>query len=249
MTRFIDRSNVNGPDSYKTARITHIYLKATEGTGFVDSTYHDRKLEAEQAGAVTGAYHFADLQNPATEVEHFLAVIGHAHPGHFRPCLDLERGTVVSDVPWAETWIGHFHKSQGYLPTLYGSTSLIAPMRTTSALIRACPWWRAEYGPNDGKHHALQGGDMGAAAHQYTSVATFPGISGNTDASVFVSASGAKDLMVPTVEPPKNLWTMRTRDRFGKKEKERTEQPAHWLMEHPNKKFNGRIIIDPVKRR
>jgi len=56
LTVFIDRSNVNGPDDYKAAPVTHLYLKVTEGTTFVDSTYLQRRAQGKAAGAKVGVY-------------------------------------------------------------------------------------------------------------------------------------------------------------------------------------------------
>lgn len=186
---FIDRSNANGADDYKQAGVRHLYLKATEGTGFVDATRANRRAQALADGIVVGDYHYADLADPTAECDWFMAHSGPEKAGQFRGCLDCERGKVVSDVAWCETWVLAFHADRGYLPVLYGPTSLIAPMRAASKILTACAWWRAEYGPNDGSLHALQGGLMGAAAHQYTSVATLPGISGHTDISRFLGSS------------------------------------------------------------
>lgn len=192
MSRFIDRSNVNGTDNYKTADVQYLYLKATEGTNFIDKTRGTRIAWATRDGVrFVGSYHFADLADPVAECDHFLGVIGKPQPGQLKPCLDLERGTAVSDVKWAEAWITHFKAKVGYPPVLYGSTSLIAPLRSASKTIAACPWWRAEYGPNDGRVHALAGGNQGAVAHQFTSVARLSGISGAADQSVFCAPAGA----------------------------------------------------------
>src|SRR5213078_153580 len=101
MTLLIDRSNNNGPDSYaeaKNAGVTHAYFKATDGTGFVDSTYKDRMKRAQAAGIVCGAYHFAENGSPIAEADHFLSVIGTPAAGHLRPCLDLESG---GSAAWA----------------------------------------------------------------------------------------------------------------------------------------------------
>ncbi len=193
MSRFIDRSNVNGPasaDNLREAGVSHIYLKASEGTGFTDATYTPRRFAAAAAGAVHGAYHFADLADPIAECNHFLYVIGVPQAGMLRPALDLERGTPVTDHAWAEEWVTRFHAVRGYLPVLYGSTSLAEPLRRASKLLSACAWWRAEYGPNDGRCYPLQGGNQGAAIHQYTSVARFPGIAGACDASLLISETG-----------------------------------------------------------
>jgi lysozyme len=192
VTVFIDRSNVNGTDNYAAAPVTHLYLKVTEGTGFVDSTYATRRHNALQAGAKVGGYHFAGHNDPRQEADFFLSKLVAPKPGDLRPCLDLESN---QSRQWAEQFVLRVKAKLGYMPTLYGSTSFIQPMRSASATLRACPWWRAEYGPNDGQRHPLAGGDMGAAAHQFTSVAHVPGISGETDQSALIDEHA---LLVPS---------------------------------------------------
>ncbi len=218
---FIDRSNVNGADDYRKAGVSHLYLKATEGTTFRDGTYQQRRSQGLKAGAKVGAYHFARANNPATEADFFLTTIGTPRPGDLRPCLDLEDG---QSIEWAEAFVEHVRDVLGYRPVLYGSTSFIAPMRIRSAKLRACPWWRAEYGPNDGQRHDLVGGDQGAAAHQYTSVATFPGISGKTDASIVLIE---KQLAVPPAKPRKRYVIKRDGQVVG-----RTNHYRAWLRLH-----------------
>ena len=228
MGRFIDRSNVNSlADNYATGDIQYLYLKATQGTTFVDSTRNARRALAARAGVhIVGDYHFANLEDPVAECEHFLSVIGRPAAGAFRPCLDLERGTTVSDVGWAEAWIAHFRGKMGYLPVLYGSTSLIVGLRASSALIRACPWWRAEFGINDGHFHPLQGGTLGANAHQFTDQAHIPGIVGNTDQSVFCAPA------TPMIVPGRTVVT-----RISKKAWEQ----AQWWLSIGKYKGHGRV--------
>jgi GH25 family lysozyme M1 (1,4-beta-N-acetylmuramidase) len=200
MTIFVDRSNVNGTDDYARAPVTHLYLKATEGTTFTDGTYAVRRNQAQKAGAKVGAYHFARHGDPRAEADFFLSRIVAPKPGELRPCLDLEDG---QNAQWAEQFVLRVKQKLGYWPVVYGSTSFIAPMRSGSTILRSCPWWRAEYGPNDGARHALTGGDMGAAAHQYTSVATVPGITGHTDQSALIDE---KQLIVPGTPVDFKKW-------------------------------------------
>ena len=199
MTLLIDRSNNNGADNYGSAAkagVTHAYFKATDGTSFVDSTYHDRCTRARGAGIIVGGYHFAEHGDPVAEADHFLSVIGTPPAGHLRPCLDLESG---EDAAWAGAFVLHIHAKLGYWPVVYGNTSTIPTLRAANAAVRACPWWRAEYGPNDGQQHPLTNGPMGAAAHQYTSKATITGIDGNTDASVFLLPVAV--MLIPDAAP------------------------------------------------
>ena len=187
---FADRSNVNGADDYAVARkagLAALYLKVTEGVSFVDKTYNERRQAAQAAGIkLVGGYHFADLDDPVEEANFFLANLVKPQVGNLLPVLDLERGKVVTDVKWAEAFVTRVKAVLGYYPAIYGSTSLISPLRAQSAILRACPYWRAEYGINDGADHPLQGGEQGAALHQFTSVGRFPGLSGNVDLNHFL---------------------------------------------------------------
>jgi GH25 family lysozyme M1 (1,4-beta-N-acetylmuramidase) len=247
MTRFIDRSNVNGTDDYKKAGITHLYLKATESSNFTDATYVARKRAGIAAGAVVGAYHFAGHADPVVEAEHFLGVIAAPKAGHLRPCLDLESG---ESAAWTAAFVEHLHSKLGYWPVLYGNTSTIPGLRAASASVRACPWWRAEFGPNDGQHHALSGGEMGAAAHQYTSVATFPGITGHTDASVFCSAAGEAAMLVGgSVKkhwPKPDHWGLDYTDVQGHRQHIKTRHPGLWQARHRHARDRGELTTTPV---
>jgi GH25 family lysozyme M1 (1,4-beta-N-acetylmuramidase) len=196
-------------DNLAVADVKHIYLKASEGASFTDPTYLERRLAAEKVTLHYGAYHFArpdQKTSPFSEAKLFLNVIGTPQPGRLRPCLDLEVPAAgqLTLRQWAEDFASVIHGTLGYWPVLYGSTSFIAPLRAESQILRSCAWWRAEYGRNDGNCYPLAGGAMGAAIHQYTSVAHFAGISGATDASVILSESG---IYVPGL-PPKPIHAL-----------------------------------------
>lgn len=189
--RFIDRSGNNGADNYKAAGVTHLYLKATEGTSFIDASYRNRKAQAHTEGvAHVGSYHFAGSASPVSEANFFLSVIGKPGPGSLRPCIDVESG---QSAAWVADFAARVKQVLGYEPVFYANTSQGSALRE-SAAVRSLAWWRAEYGPDDGAVHALAGGDMGAAAHQYTDKATFTGISGFTDASVLIDE---KAMLIP----------------------------------------------------
>lgn len=186
---FIDRSNVNPGDDYARADVNHAYFKATEGTGFTDATFAGRTAEARRAGAQCGAYHYAANTNAVDECDFFLNSIPAPRKGDLRPCVDVERSqNGTPNTEWVVAFVEHARKRLGYWPVVYGNTSTLEPMRSSSPVIRACGWWRAEYGPDDGRPHPLMGGDQGCAAHQYTSQAHFPGIGSNTDASIMMRA-------------------------------------------------------------
>jgi lysozyme len=246
MTILVDRSNNNAADDLVAAKkmgVSALYAKASESTGFTDSTYHERISAGRAAGLKVGAYHFAGQASPVAEADHFLSVIGVPKPGDLRPCLDLESG---ESAAWAAAFVEHLHSKLGYWPALYGNTSTIPGLRAANASVRACPWWRAEFSVNDGKRHALQGGDMGAAAHQYTSVATIAGISGHTDASIFLNEAA---MLVPTAKkvwPAPDHWNLAYTDKAGKRQSVHTKHPVLWQTRHRHAKDRGELVQIPV---
>lgn len=54
--------------------IRGVILKSTQGTGYVDPTYEPRRVKAEAAGLLVGAYHFADGSDTQQQLQHFLDV-------------------------------------------------------------------------------------------------------------------------------------------------------------------------------
>jgi GH25 family lysozyme M1 (1,4-beta-N-acetylmuramidase) len=85
------------------------YVKATEGTTFVDSTYAARVRQARQAGIPIGAYHFArpDAGDAAQEARFFLSHTD-IRAGDMLPMLDLESTEGLSQAAltnWVGTWV------------------------------------------------------------------------------------------------------------------------------------------------
>jgi lysozyme len=62
----------------KRAGIVGVIHKATEDTGYVDPTYAPRRVEAEQAGLLWGAYHFLRPGSMQAQAEHFVSAVGNA---------------------------------------------------------------------------------------------------------------------------------------------------------------------------
>lgn len=65
------------PAAPPTAGLSFVFVKATEGTGFVNSKHDTQVTTARTAGMVVGHYHFARPGRLATQLSYFLA---HADP-------------------------------------------------------------------------------------------------------------------------------------------------------------------------
>lgn len=175
---FVDLSNNNDgtfdAKAYKAAGHRGVVLKASQGVGEVDSTFHERYVAAKHVGLWVGAYHFADGSGSATDqAKHFDAVIGHL-PVDER-ILDVEQGGKLADpVAFVQdfnkalpiTWL---YSDLGYLEQ-YGQRLL--PYGFIKVWAAAFPnltegWWTPHL-----------------VAHQYADDAHVKGVVGACDISV-----------------------------------------------------------------
>lgn len=127
------------------------FLKATEGDTYTDSQFSRNWKGAPSRGLFTGAYHFFHpSQNPMSQANHFLKVVGPTFKGMLPPVLDWE----VSDnmrvgiqVSRALAWLSAVESAMGIKPIIYLSPSFADSLGNPSSL---SPYklWLAHYGVN-----------------------------------------------------------------------------------------------------
>jgi GH25 family lysozyme M1 (1,4-beta-N-acetylmuramidase) len=171
----------------KDARVEFAFVKATEGTGYVNPTYERDRVAARRQGVSVGAYHFArpDADDgPLAEADHFLEVAA-PEPGDLLPVLDFEHPGLGPRqlARWARLWLERIEKRIGQPPILYTYTSFWTSTVGNAAGFSRYPLWLANYGPNDGKVHPVRrvGDWPSVAVHQYTSRGRIPGHDGHLD--------------------------------------------------------------------
>lgn len=170
--------------------IRFAFIKATEGTTFVDNRYADNRAAAEAAGVIVGAYHFAQpgggQGDAIAEADHYIDNAKLAGR-NLLPVLDLERHNNLSPRAlrrWAKAWLARVEASLGVKSLIYTSPS----------------FWRDELG--DPTWFAANGhrlwiahwttaekpltpagnwGGNGWTVWQYTAQGSVNGIAGNVD--------------------------------------------------------------------
>ena len=197
----VDVSNLNGtidwslvarPQKLGGAGINGAFVKASEGTDFVDKVFQTNRGGAALWGVHVGAYHFArpDLHpyEPEREANHFCDVVGKLGADDLRPVLDLEvrprQITMQQLGSWARKWNAVVKKRLGVWPIFYSYSSFIQEMRAETPIGDGL--WLANYSRNDGFEHPYQVPSpwQHAVAHQFTSRARLPGYVGLVDMSV-----------------------------------------------------------------
>ena len=202
----------------KNAGVEFGFVKATEGTGYVNPTYERHREGARRHGIPIGAYHFArpDADDgPLAEADFFLDVAA-PQTGDLLPVLDFEhRGLGPRKLArWAKDWLKRVEKRIGQPPILYTYSSFWTSTVENATGLSRYPLWLANYGANDGTVHPVRSvGDWpGVAVHQYTSKGRIHGYDGPLDFNRLMRGRtldelrlGAEPLPSPGFGPPWRL--------------------------------------------
>jgi GH25 family lysozyme M1 (1,4-beta-N-acetylmuramidase) len=162
------------------------YVKASEGTGFVNPDFAAQYDGADQAGLIRGAYHFAlpDKSSGAAQASYFVAhgggwtADGRTLPGaldigynpHGAKCYGLSQSAMVS-------WIASFNDTYEALtsvwPVIYTTTAWWAKCTGNyGGFVGQDPLWIASYHTTAS---TLPAGWSTYTFWQYGSAGTFPG--------------------------------------------------------------------------
>lgn len=173
----LDVSNNNAEPRWEQIRrqgVSAVFLKATEGTSFVDKTFSERRAAARRAGLHVGAYHFArpDESSGAEQGKVFSGVVGKLGSADLRPVLDLEVSSSHTPAQldaWAREFNAEVKKKLGVVPLFYTYSAYIEMLRPSWPI--GSGLWLASYSRNDGVEHpyVVPHPWHGVVAHQFTS--------------------------------------------------------------------------------
>jgi lysozyme len=88
--------------------ISFAYLKATEGTSYVDPTFAQHRAEALDLGMRVGGFHYFQLcSSGAEQASHFASVVGDLDEGNLLPgAVDLELAGSCTTPPARDVLLG-----------------------------------------------------------------------------------------------------------------------------------------------
>ncbi len=142
----VDLSHWNENVNFKLAKedgILGVIHKATQGSGYVDPTYAERKKAAEEEGLMWGAYHFGTGEDGKDQAEHFLETVGDS--SKVLLALDIEENSGNNITPkQAEDFVNQVQEVTGRLPLIYGSPYFLKDFATP--ILTKCPLWVARWG-------------------------------------------------------------------------------------------------------
>lgn len=107
-----------------------IICKATEGTGYVDTSCDKHYQRAKSKGKLLGVYHFArpDLNTGTNGAKAEAAYFVNNVKGYIKQAilvLDWEQPGTTGQVSWAKTWLDEVYRLTGVRPLIYMSASVV----------------------------------------------------------------------------------------------------------------------------
>lgn len=115
-------------EKLKEQNIAFIYIKATEGSSSQDDRFAENWKNAEEAGLLSGAYHFFSYDSEGkTQAENFIKTVGKDIKGRLIPVVDLEYyGDKEKNPPVKEdvrrelkTYLSVIENEYGVKPMIY----------------------------------------------------------------------------------------------------------------------------------
>ncbi|RPD55962.1 glycoside hydrolase family 25 protein [Lentinus tigrinus ALCF2SS1-6] len=151
-------------DSLVANGLSFVYIKATEGTTYVDENFSDYYEGATNAGLIRGGYHFAhpSSSSGATQANYFLANGGGwsgdgiTLPGaldiEYNPSGDECYGLSASQmVSWVQDFSDTYYSNTGVYPVIYTTTDWWTTCTGNSAAFASTnPLWIARYSSSIG---------------------------------------------------------------------------------------------------
>ncbi|MCW2601371.1 MAG: hypothetical protein JWM02_3200 [Frankiales bacterium] len=162
------------------------FMKATEGSGWVDPWFAREWAAAARAGMVRGAYHYADPSQPADAQAAFVVrTVGSTREkGNLGIALDLESTGGLSPrrlVAWAHAFLDGVERRTGRVPTLYSYPYFWQHAMAGDRSFGVYPLWLARY---SAARPAPLPGWTQWTFWQHSSTSRLPGIPGYVDHNI-----------------------------------------------------------------
>jgi GH25 family lysozyme M1 (1,4-beta-N-acetylmuramidase) len=181
----IDISNNNGEINFSEVAndgTEYVYVKATEGTTFQDSTMDVFYNECKNNGLKVGAYHFlVGTSLPETQAANFYKKIKD-YEWDLLPMMDIE--TNFGDLSdYIVRFINAFNQLSPLKLGIYSYTSFLTYICDIGDTIGNMPFWEANY--NNDPWNLPNNFFTNRIGHQYTETGSITGIASKFDLDVF----------------------------------------------------------------
>lgn len=181
----------------KNAGIELVYIKATQGTSFVDPFFHRNYANAKNAGLLVGFYHYLTARSEEEarrEAYHFVSVV-EGLVGEARPVMDIEvagglNRETINQI--AAAFLEGVAAYSNLEPAIYADLSIVEAL---DASLTKYPLWIAQYEVEEPGNISPWGAWAG---WQHTDLGRVAGIQGNVDRDIFT-----EEILAERAEPAK----------------------------------------------
>ena len=160
----IDVSHWEGAINWDTVAASGVafsFMKATQGTTYVDDTFATNWSETRRTGVMRGAYHFfCPKMDGVAQANHFLATMGAMESDDLPPVLDVEicpTATCGSACDWVgvscatvvsriQAFVDRVRTVTGHTPMIYTGIGTWEDTVCASPAFDTLPLWVANYG-------------------------------------------------------------------------------------------------------
>lgn len=184
--------NKTGPISWIETSVSgqqFAYVKATEGTDYVNPTYIADANVPKYMGMSVGSYHYAQPStapgSAAAQANFFANVSIASHFPTLPPVLDIEETGGLGPEQlqdWVREYLNVVKLRTGRDAMIYTSPSFWQSAMADTHEFANHPLWIAHY---DTDTPQIPGGWSNATIHQYSSSGSVPGINGPVDMNTF----------------------------------------------------------------
>jgi GH25 family lysozyme M1 (1,4-beta-N-acetylmuramidase) len=168
------------------------FMKATQGTSFVDPWFAREWAAAGRAGLVRGAYHYADpTQSADAQAAFVVRTVGSTREqGNLGIALDLESTGGLSPsqlASWAHAFMDGVERRTGRVPILYTYVYFWQHAMANNRTFGAYPLWLARWSST---RPAPLAGWTQWTFWQHSSTSHLPGIPGEVDHNIMCCSAG-----------------------------------------------------------
>lgn len=173
-------------DKVRASEYKFCFVKCTEGITYRDRFYQENKAGARKVGLVFGAYHFARLNDPIKEADHFCDTVGDLKQGEI-VILDFEVDGHADPVGWCLKWLKKVEERVGFKPLLYTNEARVKSLNWQRVVANNNGLWVAKYAsqvvyiPEYLQRKPVSDEWPFWAIWQFSSRARVPGLVGNID--------------------------------------------------------------------
>lgn len=171
-----------------------VFIKATQGTSYVNSDLRRQYAQAVACGKKVGLYHYASKGGATAEAIYFISVCKEIKAlGNAILCLDWEQDSNANfkDASYAKQFLDYVYASTHITPFIYMSKS-VCRTYNWAGVAKRYPLWAAQYADKKTTGYKLNpwtdslgfGAWTSPLIYQYSSTGKLPGYNANLDLDI-----------------------------------------------------------------